>query len=110
MKGKLDRIQGRVRREIPSLDLKDPLEKCYVLQHRAVEDVCEQFAKFPNRIRIKSELADGNVVIDIGNLPLLQETVNALGWVRIGPIALLGGQEGITFKFRYFSRRKMNFL
>lgn len=110
VKGKLDRIQRRVGRDISSLDLKDPLEKCYVLQHRAVEDVCEQLAKFPNRIRIKSELAGGTVAIDIGSLPLLKETVDALGWVRIGPIALLGGQEGITFKFRYFSQRKMNFL
>ena len=108
MRRKLERIQNRIEKGSFCHFLKDPLEKCFVLQNRAIEDICEQIARFPFRIGIKSG-SDDETNIDISGLPLLQETVESLESVSFGPMPILGGQKGLTFKFRYFSQSRMKF-
>ena len=110
LRKRLERIQEKEFEEGPARleDAKDPLERCMFLQDQAVADFCAQMAKFPNRIR-GSKQDDGVTTLDYSRMPLKKTTLEAIDSVTLGPIPLLGDQEGLTFKFKYFSQREMRF-
>ena len=105
-----DRLQAIQERELQgSMPEEDPLEKCLSLQNAAAEDFCAQLSKFPNRIRNLSILDDGSVVLDFSRLPLLEKTNEAINSINFCKIPLLAGQEGLIFKFKYYSKRRCCF-
>jgi hypothetical protein len=111
LRGRLVQIQEReFQGAAAARGTRDPLEKCLNLQNEAADDFSSQLSKFPDRIKVLSPGPRGSIVVDYRGLPLKGETIEALSSVTFGDVALLGGQEGLIFKFKYFSRSRMCFV
>lgn len=108
-KNRLTAIQRRVNRGFSYRDEKDPLGVCLNSQMEAINDFCRQYKRFPDRAKMSTCSGNGLARIDFGRLPLSSNTCEAIRSVYFGNIQLLGGQKGLVFKFRYFSRRRNRF-